>query len=79
MKCLGENFALIFICLQGNSGGVLKSLSDITSSNYWVVKDYNRLVNLVNSLEPAIQRLSDDQVSGFRFFISLLEKMEVGV
>lgn len=51
----------------------MKNWTDIASSNYWVVKDYNRLVNSVNSLEPAIQQLSDDQVSTFRFFIGLLE------
>ncbi|XP_074329509.1 protein translocase subunit SECA2, chloroplastic isoform X2 [Apium graveolens] len=48
---------------KGNTGGVVKNLTDIASSNYWVVKDYNRLVNSVNSLEPAIQRLSDDQLA----------------
>lgn len=31
--------------------------------NYWVVRDYYRLVNSVNSFESLIQRLSDEQLS----------------
>ncbi|EEF42104.1 hypothetical protein RCOM_0562420 [Ricinus communis] len=31
--------------------------------NYWVVRDYYRLVESVNAFEPQIQRLYDDQLS----------------
>uniref|UniRef100_A0A161ZQ99 chloroplast protein-transporting ATPase n=1 Tax=Daucus carota subsp. sativus TaxID=79200 RepID=A0A161ZQ99_DAUCS len=48
---------------KGDSRGDAKGLTHIASSNYWVVKDYNRLVNSVNSLEQAIQQLSDDQLA----------------
>ncbi|KAM7257777.1 hypothetical protein ACFE04_013518 [Oxalis oulophora] len=44
-------------------GGVTKVWSDITSLNNWVVRDYYRLVNTVNELEPQIQRLSDEQLT----------------
>ena len=43
-------------------GQIKKKWSDVTSLNYWVVKDYYRLVDSVNALEPRIQSLSDDQV-----------------
>lgn len=43
-------------------GRLRKNWSDLTSLNYWVVRDYYRLVNSVNALEPQIQRLSDEQV-----------------
>ncbi|KAJ4819063.1 Protein translocase subunit SecA [Rhynchospora pubera] len=35
---------------------------DVWSLNSWVVRDYYRLVGAVNSLEPQIQRLSDEQL-----------------
>ncbi|KAJ3671636.1 hypothetical protein LUZ60_007715 [Juncus effusus] len=35
---------------------------DLWSLNSWVVRDYYRLVNSVNSLEPRIHRLSDKQL-----------------
>ncbi|XP_008781674.2 protein translocase subunit SECA2, chloroplastic isoform X2 [Phoenix dactylifera] len=38
--------------------------SDLWSLNNWVVRDYYRLVNAVNALEPRIQRLSDEQLRG---------------
>lgn len=41
-----------------------KTLSDVTSMNYWVVRDYYRLVDAVNVLESRIQRLSDEQLTG---------------
>lgn len=44
-------------------GKVTKAWSDITSLNYWVVRDYYRLVSSVNSLESLIQRLSDEQLT----------------
>ncbi|KAF3332912.1 glycine cleavage complex P-protein [Carex littledalei] len=34
---------------------------DVLNLNSWVVRDYYRLVSSVNSLEPQIQRLSDEQ------------------
>lgn len=43
-------------------GGIKKTWSDISSLNYWVVKDYYRLVKSVNALEPRLQNLSDEQV-----------------
>lgn len=44
-------------------GRITKTWSDITSLNYWVVRDYYRLVDSVNSLEPRIRSLSDDQLA----------------
>ncbi|KAG9457145.1 hypothetical protein H6P81_001653 [Aristolochia fimbriata] len=41
---------------------VTQSWSDFTSLNYWVVRDYQRLVDDVNSFEPQISRLSDEQL-----------------
>ncbi|PIN16998.1 hypothetical protein CDL12_10352 [Handroanthus impetiginosus] len=49
--------------LKEKIGGVKKTWSDLSSLNYWVVKDYYRLVNSVNALEPHIQKLSDEQLS----------------
>ncbi|OWM85122.1 hypothetical protein CDL15_Pgr027909 [Punica granatum] len=40
-----------------------KAWSDLTSLNHWVVKDYYRLVDSVNSIEPRVQRLSDEQLA----------------
>ncbi|KAK7835122.1 protein translocase subunit seca2 [Quercus suber] len=44
-------------------GRVTKTWSDLTSLNHWVVRDYYRLVNSVNALEPKIQSLSDEQLT----------------
>ncbi|XP_075082625.1 protein translocase subunit SECA2, chloroplastic isoform X2 [Nicotiana tabacum] len=49
--------------LMETVNGVRKSWSGLTSLNNWVVKDYYRLVNSVNSFEPLIQNLSDEQLS----------------
>ncbi|XP_034200816.1 protein translocase subunit SECA2, chloroplastic isoform X4 [Prunus dulcis] len=46
-----------------NLGLLTKTWSDVTSLNSWVVRDYYRLVSSVNSLEPQIQRLTDDQLT----------------
>ncbi|GAV71933.1 zf-C3HC4 domain-containing protein/WD40 domain-containing protein/SecA_PP_bind domain-containing protein/SecA_SW domain-containing protein/SecA_DEAD domain-containing protein, partial [Cephalotus follicularis] len=46
-----------------NLGRVSKSWSDMTSLNNWVVRDYYRLVDSVNSFEPLIQSLSDEQLT----------------
>ncbi|KAK8597285.1 hypothetical protein V6N13_001915 [Hibiscus sabdariffa] len=49
--------------LKENVGRFKKTLSDFTSLNCWVVRDYYRLVDSVNALEPEIQRLSDEQLT----------------
>ncbi|XVF39269.1 hypothetical protein PTKIN_Ptkin01aG0021300 [Pterospermum kingtungense] len=48
---------------QENVGRFKKTLGDFTSLNYWVVRDYNRLVDSVNALEREIHRLSDEQLT----------------
>ncbi|KAK6939928.1 WD40 repeat [Dillenia turbinata] len=53
----------LVVALQENLGRVKKNWNNFTSLNYWVVRDYNRLVIDVNALEPRIQRLSDDQLT----------------
>ncbi|MBA0699104.1 hypothetical protein Goari_000770 [Gossypium aridum] len=49
--------------LKEKVGCFKKTLSDFTSLNYWVVRDYYRLVESVNALEPEIQRISDEQLA----------------
>ncbi|XP_027339248.1 protein translocase subunit SECA2, chloroplastic isoform X2 [Abrus precatorius] len=49
--------------IQENVGRVQKRFSDFASLNYWVVRDYYRLVNSVNAFEPHIQVLSDEQLA----------------
>ncbi|KAM4077118.1 hypothetical protein ACJW30_12G115200 [Castanea mollissima] len=49
--------------LKNHLGRVTKTWSDFTSLNHWVVRDYYRLVNSVNALEPKIQSLSDEQLT----------------
>ncbi|MBA0667854.1 hypothetical protein Goklo_000871 [Gossypium klotzschianum] len=49
--------------LKEKVGCFKKTLSNFTSLNYWVVRDYYRLVDSVNALEPEIQRLSDEQLA----------------
>ncbi|XP_065617045.1 protein translocase subunit SECA2, chloroplastic isoform X2 [Quercus suber] len=49
--------------LKDHLGRVTKTWSDLTSLNHWVVRDYYRLVNSVNALEPKIQSLSDEQLT----------------
>ncbi|KAK3034124.1 hypothetical protein RJ639_034476, partial [Escallonia herrerae] len=46
-----------------NLGRLTKTWSDYTSLNYWVVRDYYRLVRSVNAFEPHIERLSDEQLA----------------
>ncbi|XP_013604223.1 PREDICTED: protein translocase subunit SECA2, chloroplastic [Brassica oleracea var. oleracea] len=48
--------------LLGNLGRLKRNLQDVTSMNYWVVRDYYRLVQSVNSIERHIQSLSDEQL-----------------
>ncbi|KAL1309846.1 hypothetical protein AAHE18_17G207500 [Arachis hypogaea] len=48
---------------KGTLGSIRKSLNDFMSLNYWVVRDYYRLVSSVNSFEPHIQKLSDEQLT----------------
>ncbi|EOY16419.1 Preprotein translocase SecA family protein isoform 1 [Theobroma cacao] len=49
--------------LKEDVGRFKKTLGDFISLNYWVVRDYYRLVDSVNALEPEIQRLSDEQLT----------------
>ncbi|TYI39972.1 hypothetical protein ES332_A02G131700v1 [Gossypium tomentosum] len=49
--------------LKEKVGCFKKTLSDFTGLNYWVVRDYCRLVDSVTALEPEIQRLSDEQLA----------------
>ncbi|XP_071712164.1 protein translocase subunit SECA2, chloroplastic [Rutidosis leptorrhynchoides] len=49
--------------LKENIGYVTKTWGDFTSLNYWVVRDYYRLVDFVNSFESRIQKLSDEQLT----------------
>lgn len=53
----------INVSLKENLGSLKKRVTDFTSLNYWIVKDYYRLVESVNALESKIQKLSDDQLS----------------
>ncbi|KAL9245136.1 hypothetical protein vseg_018821 [Gypsophila vaccaria] len=48
--------------LKEGSGQVKKKWGDVTGLNYWVVRDYYRLVDAVNVLEPRFQSLSDEQL-----------------
>ncbi|EPS58374.1 hypothetical protein M569_16440, partial [Genlisea aurea] len=52
----------IFASLKERLGDVKKTWCDLTNLNYWVVKDYCRLVSSVNALEIGIQKLSDEQL-----------------
>ncbi|KAH7567937.1 hypothetical protein JRO89_XS07G0193600 [Xanthoceras sorbifolium] len=54
---------LVAASIKENLGHFRKTLSDFTSLNYWVVRDYCRLVGAVNALEPQIQKLSDEQLT----------------
>ncbi|KAF9609777.1 hypothetical protein IFM89_018225 [Coptis chinensis] len=49
--------------LKESLGDVKKNWSEITSLNYWVVRDYRRLVVSVNAVEYHIQSLSDEQLA----------------
>ncbi|XP_039053835.1 protein translocase subunit SECA2, chloroplastic-like isoform X2 [Hibiscus syriacus] len=49
--------------LKENVGRFKKTWTDCTSLNWWVVRDYYRLVDSVNGLELEIQRLSDEQLT----------------
>ncbi|OMP05112.1 Protein translocase subunit SecA [Corchorus olitorius] len=46
-----------------NFGLFRKTFGDFSSLNYWVVRDYYRLVDTVNALEPEIQKLCDEQLT----------------
>lgn len=76
--CLCGVAAVLFLChffglFQENVGRFKKSLGDFTSLNYWVVRDYYRLVHSVNAFERDIQSLSDEQVGRlvYRQLVSL--------
>lgn len=62
-RCCSAAAPPILAPVKENFGRLGKSWSDITSLNYWVVRDYYRLVNTVNAIEPLIQRLSDEQLT----------------
>lgn len=49
--------------VKENLSRVRKTLVDFTSLNYWVVRDYYRLVEAVNAIEPQIKSLSDEQLT----------------
>ncbi|XP_056161097.1 protein translocase subunit SECA2, chloroplastic isoform X2 [Syzygium oleosum] len=49
--------------VKENNGRVARAWRDFASLNYWVVRDYYRLVDAVSSLEPQMQRLTDDQLA----------------
>lgn len=49
--------------LQENLGHLKKNWRDLTGLNYWVVQDYYRLVHSVNSFEPQISSLTDEQLT----------------
>ncbi|KAF8023697.1 hypothetical protein BT93_F1012 [Corymbia citriodora subsp. variegata] len=49
--------------VKENNGRVVRTWRDFASLNYWVVRDYYRLVDAVNSHEPHMQRLTDDQLA----------------
>ncbi|XP_047957613.1 protein translocase subunit SECA2, chloroplastic [Salvia hispanica] len=52
----------IISSLKDKIGGIQKTWNELSSLNHWVVRDYYRLVNSVNALEPHIQKLSDEQL-----------------
>ncbi|CAK7346910.1 unnamed protein product [Dovyalis caffra] len=47
--------------LKEDLGSLKKRVTDFMSLNYWIVRDYYRLVESVNALESQMQKLSDDQ------------------
>ncbi|KAK4801812.1 hypothetical protein SAY86_000015 [Trapa natans] len=49
--------------VKENWNGLTRAWSDLTTLNYWVVKDYRRLVDSVNLLESRVQKLSDEQLT----------------
>ncbi|XP_051151080.1 protein translocase subunit SECA2, chloroplastic isoform X2 [Andrographis paniculata] len=48
--------------LKDKVGQFEKTWRNLSSLNYWVVKDYYRLVKSVNLLEPRFQKLSDEHL-----------------
>lgn len=53
---------VISASLKEKIGKIKRKWVDLTSMNYWVVRDYYRLVDSVNSLEPQIQALSGEML-----------------
>lgn len=49
--------------VKENLSRARKNLGDFTSLNYWVVRDYYRLVEAVNAIEPQIKNLSDERLT----------------
>ncbi|XP_057994709.1 protein translocase subunit SECA2, chloroplastic-like isoform X1 [Hevea brasiliensis] len=62
-RCYFSVNTAITASLKENLGNLRKRATDFTSLNYWVVRDYYRLVESVNAVEPQIQKLSDEQLS----------------
>ncbi|KAJ9146254.1 hypothetical protein P3X46_028542 [Hevea brasiliensis] len=62
-RCYFSVNTAITASLKENLGNLRKRATDFTSLNYWVVRDYYRLVESVNAIEPQIQKLSDEQLS----------------
>ncbi|XP_057998529.1 protein translocase subunit SECA2, chloroplastic-like isoform X2 [Hevea brasiliensis] len=62
-RCYFSVNMAITASLKENLGNLRKRATDFTSLNYWVVRDYYRLVESVNAIEPQIQKLSDEQLS----------------
>lgn len=61
--CHASSSTAVISSLKENLGRLSRNWSDISSLNYWVIRDYLRLVNSVNTFETQIQRLSDEQLS----------------
>ncbi|KAJ4965139.1 hypothetical protein NE237_016988 [Protea cynaroides] len=53
----------IVASVKEHLGSLKKNLCDYTSLNYWVVRDYYRLVDSVNAFEPQFQILSDEKLT----------------
>ncbi|KAF2291345.1 hypothetical protein GH714_023063 [Hevea brasiliensis] len=62
-RCYFSVNTAITASLKENLGNLRKRATDFTSLNYWVLRDYYRLVESVNAIEPQIQKLSDEQLS----------------
>ncbi|KAL5993121.1 hypothetical protein ACLOJK_014042 [Asimina triloba] len=61
IACFSSSF--VFPPCQESVVHFKKNWRDFTNLNYWVVRDYYRLVDAVNSLEPHIVKLSDEQLT----------------
>ncbi|XP_031281639.1 protein translocase subunit SECA2, chloroplastic isoform X2 [Pistacia vera] len=62
-RCRFCHITPVAASVKENLGVVQKTLSEFTSLNNWVVRDYYRLVRDVNAFEPRIQNLPDEQLT----------------